>query len=270
MSDSRMKYLNRVEYDRIDLMLGSLKPGKYYKAWAAIMQYAHATETGDLSVPVPVTGDPTIDGFVRVMCNDVRDKTKAYFEKVLPANKSNAEKRWSDESEAKADHGKGKRKGKAPKQDKGEGESEAGEAKQDEPKANGPMTFDQFVRLAGRGVDDKKLKELYNDLEAANWIYHGFDLREYYTKCMDHYESAGGSRCGLLAVIAYNAHPNYTSDKKRFDAICDLAIEQCWGGGLCSVCEIMNKTRAYSIYGVRYEGHEYDSIEKFIEFLKNG
>lgn len=271
MSDSRMKYFNRVEYDRVDLMLGSLKPGKYYKAWAAIMQYAHATETGDLDVPVPVTGDPSIDGFVRVMCGDVRDKTKAYFEKVVTANKRNAEKRWSDEAEAKADHdkGKGKRKGKAAKQDKAEGEAEAGEVKQDEAKTNGPMTFDQFVELAGRGVDDKKLKALYNDLEAANWIYHGFDLREYYTKCTGHYESEGKARCGLLAVIAYNAHPNYTSDKKRFDAICDLAIEQGWEHGLCSVCETMRKTRSYSIGGVRYEGHDYDSVEKFIEFLKN-
>lgn len=272
MSDSRMKYLYKVPYDRIDLMLGSLKPGKYYKAWAAIMQYAHDTETGDLNVPVPVTGDPSIDGFVRVMCGDVRDKTKANFEKVFPANKRNAETRWSNEAEAKADHdkGKGKRKGKAAKQDKAEGEAEAGEAKQDEPKTNGPMTFDQFVGLAGPGVDDKKLKALYNDLEAANWIYHGFDLREYYTKCTDHYKSAGGKwRCGLLAVIAYNAHPNYTSDKKRFDAICDLAIEQGWEGGLCSVCETMKKTKSYSIDGVRYEGHEYDSVEKFIEFLKN-
>ncbi len=57
------------------------------------MQYAHDTETGDLDVPVPVTGDPSIDGFVRVMCGDVRDKTKANFEKVFPANKRNGRTR---------------------------------------------------------------------------------------------------------------------------------------------------------------------------------
>lgn len=262
MSDLRMKYLNRVEYDTIDLMLGVLKPGKYYKAWAAIMQYAHATETGNLDVPVPVSGDPAVDRFVRVMCNDVRDKTKAYFDKVVPANKRNAEKRW----EAKADQaGKGKGKSKAAKQDK----AEAKEVKQEKPN-NAPVTLEDFVKMGGNGPDSKLMEKLYRDLVAANWVYHGFDLRKYYTKCTDHYESAGKKwRCGLMAVMAYNAHRNYLSDKPRFDAICDLAIEQGWERGLCAVCELMNKTQSYSIGGVRYEGKNYDSIEKFIEFLKN-
>lgn len=256
MSDSRMKYLYKVPYDRIDLMLGSLKPGKYYKAWAAIMQYAHATETGDLDVPVPVTGDPSIDGFVRVMCNDVRDKTKANFEKVFPANKRNAETRWSNEAEAKADHVKGKRKGKA-KQDKAE--AEAGEAKQ-----GAPMTFEEFEAFA-EGHD---VRQLYDKLQGMGWVYHGHQLSEYWTKCNKCYERHGSKYCcGLYAVVAYNTDRGRNEPLRAavFNALCDMAAVS--GRDLCDVGAILASTRTTDDRIV-YARETFDSIEKYIDSFK--
>jgi hypothetical protein len=69
-----------------------------------------------------------------------------------------------------------------------------------------------------------------------------------------------------VAIVAYNTGCKH--DKKLFDALCDLAIAQKWGRGLCTVCDVMKNTYPYKL-GVRYEDHEFETIENFIEFLKN-
>lgn len=257
MSDSRMKYLNKVEYDTIDLMLGVLKPGKYYKAWAAIMQYAHATETGNLDVPVPVSGDPAVDRFVRVMCNDVRDKTKAYFDKVVPANTRNAKSRW----EAKADQAdKGKGKSKA-KQDNAE--AEAVEAKQD-----APMTLEAFKNFVGDGHNINDVKQLYDKLQGMGWVYHGHQLSEYWTKCNKCYERHGSKYCcGLYAVVAYNTDRGRKEPLRAavFNALCDMAAAS--GRDLCDVGAILASTRTTDDRIV-YAKETFDSIKKYIDSFK--
>lgn len=261
MSDSRMKYLNKVEYDTIDLMLGVLKPGKYYKAWAAIMQYAHATETGNLDVPVPVSGDPAVDRFVRVMCNDVRDKTKAYFEKVVPANKRNAEKRWEAKADQadQADKGKGKSKSKAAKQDKAE--AEAVEAKQD-----APMTLDEFKVFAG----NNDVRQLYEKLQSMGWVYHGHQLSEYWTKCNACYNKGSGKWCcGLYAIVVFNTNRGNKEPLRAavFNAVCGAMAEN--GRGLCDVGKVMADTRTFeNTKEISYKGKLFNSVQNFMDFFK--
>lgn len=258
MSDSRrMKYFNRVEYDRVDLMLGSLKPGKYYKAWAAIMQYAHATETGDLDVPVPVTGDPSIDGFVRVMCGDVRDKTKAYFDKVVPANTRNAKSRWEAKAD-QADKGKGNGKSKAAKD-----KAEAKAVKQD-----APMTLEQFKDFAGDRQNISDVKKLYNDLQAMDWVYHGHQLRAYWAKCNACYDKMRGKMCcGMMAVVAYNTERGRKEPLRAsaFNALCDAMAED--GRGLCDVGAAMRDLNVHD-GKIGYKGKFFDSVQNFVDFLK--
>lgn len=265
MSDSRrMKYLNKVEYDTIDLMLGVLKPGKYYKAWAAIMQYAHATETGNLDVPVPVSGDPAVDRFVRVMCNDVRDKTKTYFDKIVPANTRNAEKRW-DAEKAKADQadkGKGKSKSKAAKQDKAEGEGV--EVRQD-----APMTFEAFKEFCGDNININDVRQLYDKLQCMGWAYHGHQLGEYWTKCNECYAKGRGKWCcGMIAIVAYNTSRGYKEPLRAaaFNALCDAMAGA--GRGMCDVGDAMSNLKVTDDDEIRYKGKLFNSVQNFSDFLK--
>lgn len=235
MGKARMHYFDKTEYNNIDLMLSALRPGKYYKLWTMIMQYAHATETGD-DVAIPVTGDTAIDGFLRVMCADVRENTESYFRRV-ETNEKNGKKRWDKEK------GKGeqlaedavavpapapKAKGKAKEQPDG------AVALPDKPKAKAaaPITIERCLKLAGKTAVPERVEKLYHELEAADWIYHGYRLRDLCERCMKCDEMR--HTCGFGGVLYFNTITTNARALEVFNAYCDLGHELKWA--FCDTC----------------------------------
>lgn len=260
MSDSRMHYFDKLSYDTMDLML-TLKPGKFHKLWLLIMDYAHATEAGDGDAPIPTTGDSSVDGFLRVVCASVRDKTAAYFERVQ-VNKGNADKRWSKTKADQADQAKGK----AAKQDN---KAEAKAVKQDAPKTSAPMTFNEFEAFAGNNINGHDVRQLYDKLQSMGWVYHGHQLSEYWAKCNKCYDKRGGKLCcGMMAVVSYNTRRGYIEPVRAaaFNALCDAMAGD--GRGLCDVGDAMANLIVTVDDEIRYKGKLFNSVQNFAEFLK--
>ena len=248
---AEMTYLHKLDYNTLDMMLATMKPGKFQKCWALIMQYAHATEAGNLDVPIPLTGDMVIDGYLRVVCGDVRDRTEAYFKRV-GVNTDNGNARWNKERERKQ--------------------------KQDKPKSKAPMTLKAFEAMAekllGEFYDVERVKELYNQLEATGWKYHGVDIERCVGDCKDCYKQRTTERnippmfCGMGAILTYNTANKYKNRLGIFNAACEATQ---W---LCFASEVLKYAKRLPDGGVEYKPDTadmatvYDSLENFAKDLK--
>lgn len=260
MSDARMHYFKKIEYDQMDMMLLSLRPGKFHKLWSLVMQYARATELG-ANVELPTDDDPLINGFLRAMCGRVRDDSEAYFNKVRPANQANANKRWDEAKDQDAGKSKSKSKGKGKEVKQGGAEAEA--ARQD-----APMSFDEFTEFVGNGHNPHDVKQLYDKLQSMNWTYHGHQLDKYWTKCNACYDKRGGKFCcGMVAIVAYNTMRGYKEPVRAsaFNALCDAMSYA--GRGLCDVGEAMANLKVVD-GEIRYNGKDFETVQNFADFLK--
>ena len=250
-----MTYFNRIEYSTIDAMLATMKPGKFQKCWALIMQYAHATEGGNLETPIPYTNDATIDGFLSIMCSNVKKKTVANIRTCIK-NGENAKAGWDKRREKQA-------------QDK---------PKQDTPKTKAPMTLKAFEAMAEKLLGEfyhvERVKELYNQLEATGWKYHGVDIERCVGDCKDCYKQRTTERnippmfCGMGAILTYNTVDKFKHRLEIFNAACEATQ---W---LCFASEVLKYAKRLPDGGVEYKPDTadmatvYDSLENFAKDLK--
>lgn len=193
----------------------------------------------------PETDDVKVGAVLYPICMRIQACTVKHA-KRSKTNKDNADARWS------------KAKGKA-----------EGMAEGTAPKAKAPITLKKFIELAGDAAEPARVKKLYHDLEALDWCYHGYQLRDLCKRCLKCYADDGGVRCGIKALIYYNAGTRNGKALEIFNALCDMGAELEWE--FCDVTETMNNVRTRDgriVYKEKGIETECETIENFIDFLR--
>lgn len=234
-----------VEYSELWLASSSLNTRQSKLLIDLLARYTQASSVNP-DATFPETEDTKVGAVLYPICMRIQACTVKHA-KRSKTNKDNADARWS------------KAKGK------GEGMAEGAA-----PKAKAPITLKKFIGLAGDMADPERVKKLYHELEAADWIYHGYRLRDddQCVRCLGCYEDEH-CRCGLAAIVYYNAVTRNGKALEIFNALCNAGAELDWE--LCDVSDTMQKTSMRNgriVFKENGSENEYETVENFIDALR--
>ena len=240
-----MHYFN-LEYHELGLALSTLGTRDFKQLFQTVHRYCIAS-ANDPDAPIPTSDNEKINGFLFGMCTRIQAGAVAH-ERKSKVNRDNANKRWSKGG----DHG-------------------GGDGGPEKSKVKAPITLKQFMKMAGRVAKPEGVEKLYHDLEAADWIYHGYQLSEEQfdrcSRCHSEYDGDGYLQCGIPELIRSNVVYNARA-LELFNAILDLGLKLEWD--FCDATDTSDVRLSRT--GIVFEDNgtktEYDSIEDFIDALR--
>lgn len=263
-----MHYFN-LEYHELGLALSTLGTRDFKQLFQTVHRYCIAS-ANDPDAPIPTSDNEKINGFLFGICTRIQ-ATSVSHKLRSKVNRDNANKRWSKDGDhggggGDDDHHRGDHRGGRVGGDHGGGDSGP-----EKSKAKAPITLKQFMKMVGKVTEPERVEKLYHGLEAADWIYHGYQLSEEQfdrcSGCHSEYDGDGYLQCGIPELIRSNAVYNARA-LELFNAICDLGRELEW-----DFCDATDRSDVrLSRTGIVFEDNgtktEYDSIEDFIDALR--
>lgn len=236
-----------LEYSELWLASSSLNTRQSKLLIDLLARYTQASSVNP-DATFPETDDVKVGAVLYPICMRIQACTVKHA-KRSKTNKDNADARWS------------KAKGK------GEGMAEGAAPA---PKAKAPITLKKFMGLAGETDEPARVKKLYHELEAADWVYHGYRLRDdnQCKHCLECYEEKL-TRCGLVALIYYNGITRNEKALEIFNAMCDVGAELGWD--FCDVTVMMQNVRmrdGWIVYKENGVETECETVENFIDALR--
>lgn len=262
-----MMHYVKLEYHELGLALSTLGTRDFKQLFQTVHRYCIASAY-DPDAPIPTSDNEKINGFLFGICTRIQS-TSVSHKLRSKVNRDNANKRWSKDGDhgggGDDDHHRGDHRG-----GRGGGDHGGGDGGPEKSKAKAPITLQKFMGLAGDTADPERVKKLYHELDVADWIYCGYRLRDdnQCERCLGCYEDEH-CRCGLAAIVYYNAITRNGKASEIFNALCDVGHELEWD--FCDVTEMMQNVRMRDgriVYRENGIETECETVEKFIDALR--